>query len=97
MEYSDRDGRLLSPDDIYNIKLVSDAQISPNGERVVYVQTVLDKEESDYRSSLYIVESAGGKPWRLTAADAKDSAPRWSQPETAWPSSQIGPVPSRSG
>ena len=70
--------RRLTPDDIYNILLVNDAQISPDGSTVAYVETRLDRERNDYRSSLYLVAANGGEPRRFTAADAQDTTPRWS-------------------
>ena len=70
--------RRLTADDIYNILLVNDAQISPDAKQVAYVQTHLDRDKNDYRSSLYLVPSGGGQPRRFTTADAQDSYPRWS-------------------
>jgi dipeptidyl aminopeptidase/acylaminoacyl peptidase len=70
--------RLITKDDLYNLSMASDARISPDGSRVVFVKTWLDKEKNDYRSSLYVVSTLGDDPVRLTSADAKDSSPRWS-------------------
>ncbi len=70
--------RKLTPEDIFNIKLINDARISPDGSRIVYVQTVLDKEKDEYKSSLYLVPSGVGEIRRFTASEAKDSSPRWS-------------------
>jgi dipeptidyl aminopeptidase/acylaminoacyl peptidase len=70
--------RTIVSTDLYNLSMASDAQISPDGSRVVFVKTWLDKGKNDYRSSLYSVASDGGDVHRLTAADAKDGSPRWS-------------------
>lgn len=78
MAESSSNGRRLTPEDIYNIKLIADAQISPDGSQVAYVQTILDKEKNDYRASIYLVSTGGGKPRRYTSAAAKDTSPRWS-------------------
>ncbi|HVX29632.1 MAG TPA: hypothetical protein VHA53_04060, partial [Nitrolancea sp.] len=72
------DRRKLTPEDIYNIALVNDARISPDGSKIVYVRTDLNREKNDYRSSLYLVPTAGGAPRRFTGADGKDTSPRWS-------------------
>ncbi len=71
------DRRKMTPEDISNIKLLNDARISPDGSQIVYVQTTVDMEKDDYRSSLYLVSTSGGESRRFTAADAKDSTPRW--------------------
>jgi dipeptidyl aminopeptidase/acylaminoacyl peptidase len=70
--------RMMTADDLYNLKMASDAQISPDGSLVVFVKTWLNKEKNDYRSSLYLVSTDGGDEHRLTSADCQDSFPRWS-------------------
>jgi dipeptidyl aminopeptidase/acylaminoacyl peptidase len=70
--------RVITARDLYNLKMASDAQISPDGSSVVYVKTWLDEEKNDYRSSLFRVPVNGGDDVRLTAADAQDTHPRWS-------------------
>jgi dipeptidyl aminopeptidase/acylaminoacyl peptidase len=70
--------RTLAPGDLYQLRMASDSQISPDGSRVVYVKTWLDEEKNGYRSSLYAVSVNGGEELRLTAADAQDNHPRWS-------------------
>jgi dipeptidyl aminopeptidase/acylaminoacyl peptidase len=70
--------RRLTPEDLYEIALVSDAQIAPDGQRVAYVRTVLDRARNDYRSSIWLVDLPTGEPARFTTADARDSFPRWS-------------------
>lgn len=70
--------RTIQPRDLFNLSMASDAQISPDGSRVVFVQTWLDEKKNDYRSSLYAVPAGGGATQRLTATDAQDSHPRWS-------------------
>ena len=72
------DRRKLTPDDIYNMALLNDAQISPDGRQVVYVRTELSREKNDYRSDLHLVSAAGGDSRRFTSADGKDTFPRWS-------------------
>jgi dipeptidyl aminopeptidase/acylaminoacyl peptidase len=70
--------RTLTPEDIYNIALVNDARISPDGRQVVFVRTELNRDKNEYRSSLYLVPTAGGDSRRFTGAGAKDMSPRWS-------------------
>mgnify|MGYP002478336975 FL=1 len=70
--------RPLTPEDIYNITLVSDAQIAPNGQWVAYVETRLDREANDYRSSLWLLSRDGQMRRRLTRPDTRVSSPRWS-------------------
>lgn len=70
--------RTITADDLYNLQMASDSQISPDGGSVVFVKTRLDQEKNDYRSSLYLVSTGGGEEQRLTSTDSQDSHPRWS-------------------
>lgn len=67
--------RPIDIEDIYQLTLVGDAQISPDGTRVAYVVRRLDREQNDYVSSIYLWD---GHESRQFTAGGKDSAPRWS-------------------
>ena len=71
-------GRPVQPDDIFALRSASDAQASPDGERIAYVVTELDRACDQVRSSIWLVFSAGGTPRRLTAPTCASSQPRWS-------------------
>lgn len=79
--------RGLLPTDLSAIKEVSDAQISPDGSRVVYVVSETAPDRSRMISRLWIVPTAGGEPKLLTKNDASEafseSGPRWS-PDGKW-------------
>jgi dipeptidyl aminopeptidase/acylaminoacyl peptidase len=68
----------MTADDLYRLKLISDPRFSPDGERIAYVVTTIEREKDDYRSSIYLALAGGSGIRRLTHADAKDSSPRWS-------------------
>src|SRR5687767_1029811 len=71
--------RPIEVEDLYSIKGVADAQISPNGTRVAYVLSAIDREADDYRTSIWTVATDGTEtPRRFTFGPKKDSAPRWS-------------------
>ncbi len=72
------DGRPMTIDDLLAIKSVSDPQISPNGESIVYVVSELDRATDKTDSTLWLVPTAGGEPKRLTTAPGTNNHPRWS-------------------
>jgi len=71
-------GKPMSIDDLLAIKSVSDAQISPDGQSVVYVVSELDRATDKTNSSLWLVATSGGAPKRLTTAPGSNNHPRWS-------------------
>jgi dipeptidyl aminopeptidase/acylaminoacyl peptidase len=70
--------RGFQPADLYALKDVSDAQISPDGERVVYTVSEVSPDRSRSISRLWIVPTAGGESKRLTSDEASESTARWS-------------------
>jgi dipeptidyl aminopeptidase/acylaminoacyl peptidase len=70
--------RLISADDLYQFKVLSQPQISPDGKDVIFsIQRVDRKSEKKY-SNLWLVPTSGGKPRQFTYGDQVDSYPVWS-------------------
>ena len=72
------DGRPMTIDDLLAIKSVSDPQISPDGESVVYVVSELDRATDKTNSTLWLIPTAGGEPKQLTTAPGTNNHPRLS-------------------
>ncbi|MDQ3780838.1 MAG: S9 family peptidase [Chloroflexota bacterium] len=71
-------GRPLTADDLFQFAIVSDPQLSPDGARIAYVVTRLDREADDYRAAIWLVPTAGGDPVQISRGTARDTTPRWS-------------------
>ncbi len=82
----------LSVEDIFNLELASDPQISPDGTRVVYVRQFADIMMDQRRSNLWIVSFDGKDHRPLTTGNFSDTSPRWSPDGT-----QIAYVSDRDG
>ena len=54
--------RPVTIDDLFNVTLVGDPRLSPDGTQVAYVVSRLDKAADDYRSAVWLVPTAGGEP-----------------------------------
>ncbi|MBS4195435.1 S9 family peptidase [Lederbergia citri] len=76
--------RSLIPEDLFELKVVSDPQISPDGKNIVYVETRMDPITNTYNSRIWIVSTSGEREPRLfTSGPGLDYAPRWS-PDGKW-------------
>ncbi len=70
--------RKITAEDLYNFKLLSDCQLSPDGKHVLFcVQRVDRKTEKKY-SNIWIAPVSGGSPRQFTYGDHVDYHPAWS-------------------
>ena len=70
--------RPITFDDLVSVKRVGDAQISPDGRRVVYVVNQIDKEQNRGKRSIWIAPVSGGTAQELITSAKNDDTPRWS-------------------
>ena len=70
--------RALQLDDMYDIRDVAEAQVSPNGEWVAYTVSSIDLEEDKSTSDLWMSRWDGTANLQLTATPQSESKPRWS-------------------
>lgn len=71
--------RPIEIDDLYSIRLVADPNISPDGLRVVWVVTEVDRDCDGYKSNIWGADLDGDRTaYRLTTGNGKDTSPRWS-------------------
>jgi dipeptidyl aminopeptidase/acylaminoacyl peptidase len=69
--------RVLTPDDLYNLKDVGDPQVSGDGW-VAYTVSTPDRKEDTVDADLYMVSLKGGTPLRLTSSPKSETSPRFS-------------------
>lgn len=71
--------RRVTAEDLFNLKIVSDVQVAPDGRTIAFVVTTLDEEKNEYRAAIWTVEANGaGEPRRFTGGAKRDTQPRWS-------------------
>jgi len=68
----------FSVHDMLAMERVSDAQVSPDGELIVFTVRTTDMEENKGSTDLWLVGSDGKGRRRLTSHRGGDSNPRWS-------------------
>ncbi len=79
--YSEEARRSMTPEDLFAIQQVNEAQVSPKATAVVYTLALIDREKNRNFSHLWLQPSQpirGGQPVRLTQGEVSDSSPRWS-------------------
>ncbi|MDA0748489.1 MAG: S9 family peptidase [bacterium] len=72
--------RNITADDLYKFQLVADAQISPDGETVLFAVSHFhpNKKKNAYESHIWRVNTRGGTPQQFTTSSESESTPRWS-------------------
>src|SRR5437899_13062940 len=75
--------RDITIEDLYRIKVVSKPRISPDGQRVAFVVTIIDERKHEYRSSIWVVPTTGEEARRFTGGTANAHSPCWS-PDGRW-------------
>lgn len=64
--------------DFFDLEFVSDPQISPDGEKIIYVRNFKDIMTDSNYSNLWIINSDGTQNRPLTSGNQSDLYPRWS-------------------
>ena len=70
--------RRMEAEDLYRIEIIGECRISPDGSRVAYVQSRVERKTEKKHANLWLVPVTGGQPKQFTQGDQSDSMPRWS-------------------
>ena len=70
--------RVLRPNDVYQLRTVSDPQLSPDGAWVAYSVTTADSAKDKSDSDVWMTSWDGSQTIRLTSSPDGESTPRWS-------------------
>ncbi len=71
--------RPITAEDYFQFELVSDPRVSPDGSRVAYVVSRVDRAQNRRVPSIWIASTAGGAAPRVLVDETfNPSAPRWS-------------------
>ncbi len=64
--------------DVFDLEYVSDPQISPNGDWIVYRRMGFDLMKDETEGQLWMIKSDGSKHQKLSSREVSESGPRWS-------------------
>jgi dipeptidyl aminopeptidase/acylaminoacyl peptidase len=70
--------RPLRFEEMAKLRRLGAFSVSPDGRRVAFAVSTPDVEANASRSAIWIVDSGGGEPRRLTSGEKRDSDPRFS-------------------
>ena len=72
-----RKKRHITAEDLYRFRLISGAEISPDGQHVIFCVSRVDKQTEKRYANLWIAPTGGGTARQFTYGDGVDSQPRW--------------------
>jgi len=70
--------RLITVDDVVQLRTVHDPQVSPDGQWVAYTVGTVHARKDKREQRIWMIPAAGGEAIALTADDVSSSHPRWS-------------------
>ncbi|MEP7269841.1 MAG: S9 family peptidase, partial [Saprospiraceae bacterium] len=70
--------RMLTPNDIYQLKTVGNGQISPDGKWVAYTVTTVDSAKDKRNTDIWMISWDGTDPVQLTNSPDGETNPKWS-------------------
>jgi dipeptidyl aminopeptidase/acylaminoacyl peptidase len=74
----------MQPEDVYELVNAGDPRISPDGSRVAFVVTAIDRESNEYHGAVWVAPLDGSaEPRPFTSGERRDTSPRWS-PDGNW-------------
>ncbi|MDC6350380.1 S9 family peptidase [Zeaxanthinibacter sp. PT1] len=76
--YGQAEKPAFSYENVFDLQYVSDPQISPDGEQVVYRRMRMDIMNDRAAGDLWILNTDGSAHQKLTSRDTNESSPRWS-------------------
>ena len=68
----------MRPEDVYELTGVTDPRLRPGRDDVAYVVWSIDKDDNEYRQSIWIAKTDGSAPPRRFTTGRNDAQPRWS-------------------
>ena len=78
----------MRPEDVYELTGVSDPRLRPGGNDVAYVVWSIDKDENEYRQSIWIAKTDGSEPPRRFTTGRTTRSRAGRPTATSWHSSR---------
>ena len=69
---------IFKPIDVFDLEYVSNSEISPNGNKVLYQRNFNDIMNDESFSNIWIINFDGTDNRPITTGNFKDNSPKWS-------------------
>ena len=73
-----QDLALFTPEDVFNLEMATDPQVSPDGTQVAYVRVAMNIMSDRAERSVWLVNSDGSHHHPLVTGSGQYTSPRWS-------------------
>ncbi|HHM23922.1 MAG TPA: hypothetical protein ENJ23_02680, partial [Bacteroidetes bacterium] len=72
-----QDKRVMNIQDVFKVKSLSDTELSPDGKWILFGVREADFKKNRYNTDVWLVQSTGGQPIRLTYTPEAERNWRW--------------------
>ena len=69
---------VFKPIDVFDLEYVSNTEISPNGDKILYLRNYNDIMTDESFSNIWIINFDGSENRPITTGNFKDNSPKWS-------------------
>ena len=69
---------IFTPLDVFDLEYVSNTEISPNGEKILYQRNYNDIMNDESFSNIWVINFDGSENRPITTGNFKDNSPKWS-------------------
>ncbi len=69
---------IFKPIDVFDLEYVSNTEISPNGEKILYQRNYNDIMTDESFSNIWVINFDGSENRPITTGNFKDNSPKWS-------------------
>lgn len=70
--------RAIKAEDLYELRVISNVRISPDGSKIIYVEQRVDRKTEKKYQNLWIAPIDGSGEYQFTYGNHSDTLPRWS-------------------
>ncbi|MBS3933382.1 MAG: S9 family peptidase [Truepera sp.] len=75
---NEREARAVKPADLFRLRFLQDAQLSPDGKTIAYSVSHVDADKEEEYAAIWLLSLETGESRQFTTGLARDTNPQWS-------------------